>query len=39
LFQACKNLLPAQGAKMKVRKSANELTDHKRLISEFLLHL
>ena len=39
LFQACKNFLPAQGAKMEVRKSAKELINHKQQIFDFLLHL
>ena len=38
LSQACKNFLPAQGAKMEVRKSANELIYHKLQIFDFLLH-
>ena len=37
LSQACKNFLPAQSAKMEVRKSANELINHKQLIFDFLL--
>ena len=37
LSQACKNFLPAQGAKMEVRKSASELINHKQLIVDFLL--
>ena len=37
LSQACKNFLPAQGAKMEVRKSAKELINHKLQIFDFLL--
>ena len=39
LSQACKNFLPAQGAKMEVRKSANELINHKLQIFEFILQI
>ena len=37
LFQACKNFLPAQGAKMEVRKSANELINLKLQIFDFFI--
>ena len=37
LSQACKNFLPAQGAKMEVRKSAKELINHKQQIFDFIL--
>ena len=34
LSQACKNFLPAQGAKKSLRKSANEFINHKLQIFE-----
>ena len=39
LFQACKIFLPAQGAKMEVGKSANELINHKLQIFDFILQI
>ena len=39
LSQACKNFLPAQGAKMEVGKSANELINNKLQIYEFVLQI
>ena len=39
LSQACKNFLPAQGVKMEVGKSANELINHKPQIYELILQI
>ena len=39
LSQACKNFLPAQGAKNPSGNRQNELINHKLQIFDFLLHL
>ena len=39
LSQACKNFLPAQGAKFPSGNRQNELINHKLQIFDFILHL
>ena len=39
LSQACKNFLPAQGAKNPSGNRQNELINHKLQIFDFILHL